>query len=324
MAVKIVHPITDPLSFNTFSLLSSQSKFERLGILHSIVAIVAISYIGRIRLTQIPISSSNMATGATACLQLGSAVIADPNSYAQVFTIKNSTDKITSSKKNDVPPSSVDRLDVVVNGSELQLPNIYNPMELATWVPLLSPSSVVSIQVLGGVTSMQPVTTSFLLAGLQCATERREADGSRILTATRKAMVPVSAAPLRGKEKNTAITVNLDFGVDDDDDNNLVDEDTLLEEGNLLAPPPAMSTQSEINDDDDCAGRKPCDNCSCGRAEREGRTETETRQSNGPNSSSCGKCTLGDAFRCASCPFLGKPAFKAGEEHVILNLMDDL
>jgi hypothetical protein len=59
---------------------------------------------------------------------------------------------------------------------------------------------------------------------------------------------------------------------------------------------------------------KPCENCSCGKKELYESAEGINKLETGQVESSCGKCYLGDAFRCASCPYLGKPAFEAGDK----------
>ena len=105
-------------------------------------------------------------------------------------------------------------------------------------------------------------------------------------------------------------------GLGDDD---LVDEDDLLA-ADGLAPP-------EVSADAGCSARAPCANCSCGRREALD-AENASEAAAGappPATSACGNCGKGDAFRCAGCPHLGKPAFKANEPagKLVLDLTDD-
>lgn len=95
-----------------------------------------------------------------------------------------------------------------------------------------------------------------------------------------------------------------------DDDVDLIDADTLLNEDDLKKPDPFDLKLS--NCDTTTGKRKACKNCTCGLADE---LQTE-KKSVAPKSapSACGNCYLGDAFRCASCPYLGMPAFKPGEK----------
>jgi len=90
----------------------------------------------------------------------------------------------------------------------------------------------------------------------------------------------------------------------------LEDTKELIVEDELIDP---FDSYQKFAKADDCITRpKPCKNCTCGRAEKE---NSETKTQVDPNfKSDCGKCYLGDAFRCAGCPYRGKPAFEPGDK----------
>lgn len=95
--------------------------------------------------------------------------------------------------------------------------------------------------------------------------------------------------------------------------------------------------------------KKACKDCTCGLAERqaaaglEGDDEvekveelkkpkvqfslkelTEVDFTTEGKTGGCGSCSLGDAFRCSGCPFLGLPAFKPGQAISLDGIDDDL
>eukprot|EP01039_Chlorochromonas_danica_P002714 gene2714-2964_t len=103
-------------------------------------------------------------------------------------------------------------------------------------------------------------------------------------------------------------------------------EEELIDESDLLA-----ETEVDVqNATQDCGtgadGKKrACANCTCGLAEKgEGESKALTEEEKIDKASSCGNCYKGDAFRCASCPFLGMPAFEPGQEKVMLTMVQDV
>ncbi|CZR60431.1 probable Fe-S cluster assembly protein dre2 [Phialocephala subalpina] len=166
--------------------------------------------------------------------------------------------------------------------------------------------------------------------------------------------VASATVPVNGKRKSVDMTgaevkpagvgfVDFidDFGEpmitgEDDDDDELIDEDTLLTEEELKRPATIPA---------ECIPRvgkrrRACKDCTCGLAQKLEAEDAAKRAGADAQLKtlnlgaddlaevdftvqgkvgSCGNCSLGDAFRCDGCPYIGMPAFKPGEEVRLLN-----
>lgn len=164
-----------------------------------------------------------------------------------------------------------------------------------------------------------------------------------------KKKTPAAAAPVPAPTPAPAAPAGVGFvvdfsddldldGEDDDNDDALIDEDTLLGEDDLRRPvpqPPECAPQPGKK-------RRACKDCTCGLAERLEKEDKQRRARADKDlgalklkasdlneleldltvqgkTGSCNSCYLGDAYRCADCPYIGLPAFKPGEEVKIIN-----
>ena len=143
--------------------------------------------------------------------------------------------------------------------------------------------------------------------------------------ATAAAAAAAAAAPATASAAVPAWKLLAGGGDDADDDAELEDEDALLA-GDVLLPKPAADCGPTAPG----AKKRACKNCSCGLKELEEAEEAKGLAVNltdaqlAQTTSACGNCNKGDAFRCAGFPFRGKPSFKPGMGHMVLDLADDL
>ncbi|CCK69729.1 electron carrier DRE2 KNAG_0C06360 [Huiozyma naganishii CBS 8797] len=122
----------------------------------------------------------------------------------------------------------------------------------------------------------------------------------------------------------------------DEDDDESIDEDELVTDksGKITFITCGKSKTKR---------KKACKDCSCGIKEEEEEeidnvrtqqdkvikfTEDELTEVDftidGKKIGGCGSCSLGDAFRCSGCPYLGLPAFKPGQAINLNAISDDL
>lgn len=203
--------------------------------------------------------------------------------------------------------------------------SLYDPLSLSFLVPSLTSDGsgkiIIEFPKTESHAHASTVHTSILLSGLTAQSEKivnkmNQGGNSKEYVSITAVYKPVATSVAK-------ISIH-----PQEDDDEYIDEDELL-----LNPVSGLNMPQEkaAGTKDDCDGRKPCDNCTCGRAEREALNVSEDLKKEEKKTkvikdfkSSCGNCAKGDAFRCAGCPYLGMPAFKEGEAHLVLDLEDDL
>ena len=186
-------------------------------------------------------------------------------------------------------------------------------LPLASWLPLLAPKGAINVSCPQG--SEASLRSALLFGGFVNITSASSPEGRVCVTGSKPEWEIGASAKIGGARLGQAAVVKVVLGDLADDD--LVDEDDLLND--IAVPPVGVEGGG-------CATKKrACADCSCGRAELEAAGDEEAAAAMAANPSACGNCSKGDAFRCASCPHLGKPAFKPGQENLTLNLdMDDI
>lgn len=123
-------------------------------------------------------------------------------------------------------------------------------------------------------------------------------------------------------------------------DQELINEDSLLDdcfENDIVSADTGVPGTINFNAP---KIKRACKNCTCGllqeeqmlekqeylRRQKEVNSGKSSRMPTIPNlgRSSCGKCYMGDAFRCSTCPYNGMPAFKPGEKvEIALDMFED-
>ncbi|GBF96862.1 anamorsin [Raphidocelis subcapitata] len=180
----------------------------------------------------------------------------------------------------------------------------------------LQPGGRVTLQLGAGGATQDEARIALLLSGF---VDAAPAPGGALTAAApawgvgaKSALKKPAAKPAAPAPVAAAWKLALD---DDGGDGDLVDEEELLTEEDKLRPAPAAAAAAG----DDCevgAARKACKNCSCGRAEAEAagvKVQLTDEMLQNPGVGSCGNCSLGDAFRCAGCPYRGLPSFQPGK-----------
>merc|ERR1711879_853333 len=102
---------------------------------------------------------------------------------------------------------------------------------------------------------------------------------------------------------------------------------TPINPESLLKPEDKIKPNTTIYDCGVDLGKKrqACKDCSCGLAaelEDEAKAKIIENINKGMSKSNCNSCSLGDAFRCGTCPYAGMPAFDKANPPKLITTTD--
>lgn len=172
----------------------------------------------------------------------------------------------------------------------------------------------------------QILDTDIKIAGfINSMVAKDSTTGDRFAIATKPNWEVGATATVRIEPSAVAVSNKWKMETSDLAEDDLVDENSLLNDG-LQTKPVSGCGDDNLLDGASSGKKRACKNCTCGLLEEELNGTAPAENTNATpaeklaKASGCGNCAKGDAFRCGSCPFLGKPAFEPGQEKVILNL----
>lgn len=251
-------------------------------------------------------------------------------------------------------PSFYASAHVILTDAEYQSLSPKLPEFLAQLLAGLSPLGTVHL--LNLASAIQTLPSELTLAGFNILSTLPD---EGILIAQKPALPPSTTVPLKQAANGASLSVPLRKKTDPTkkkalwalttvaDNTDKIDPESLLTEADKARPVPTCEPVTSNAP----RRKRACKGCTCGLAELEEEdrkngkvvlldgsqngeamvvTQDEKERlvnaaKNAPKAtSSCGNCFLGDAFRCASCPYLGLPAFKPGEKVEIDFSMDDI
>lgn len=210
--------------------------------------------------------------------------------------------------------------------------NTYDEIKYASSIPdedmlsklfsVLKPLGKIVVENLADRESGQALALDLKIQGFVDIMAAKDPSGERFVVGQKPNIDIGSSAAVKIPSTAAVDKKKWKMDVDDLAEGDLINEDDLLDK-DFKAPDTSSGGCGDV-----IGGKKrACKDCSCGLAEAEaaGRAVNDagTIEEKVVKSSSCGNCSKGDAFRCAGCPFLGKPAFEPGNERVVLAMGSD-